>query len=371
MQQLNPGEHSKRLAAVRERLADWGVEGVMISSSSNRRWLSGFTGSAGWLLITADKALLVTDFRYWEQAARQAPDFELFRLKGKFEAAFPQLLTAGRVSQLGLEGRHVTLNQFELLKKLESVAWVTLESTVEAMRHVKTEAELAAIRAAAAITDMAMSQVNEIIRPGMSEGEVAWELEKIMREAGASGMAFPVIVGSGPNGALAHHRPGNRRLKVGEPIVIDMGAELDGYNSDLTRTFYLGNEPDEKFWQVYNLVLQAQTVALQTIHAGMEGKAADAIARDLIAAAGQAENFGHSLGHGVGLDVHEGPRLSHLLDDEGSPVPAGSVVTVEPGVYLPDWGGVRIEDLALVTDSGVELLSRCPKNPIIPVGTSG
>jgi Xaa-Pro aminopeptidase len=198
----------------------------------------------------------------------------------------------------------------------------------------------------------------------MSEKQVAWELEKIMREAGADSMAFPVIVASGPNGAFAHHSSSDRKLKVGDPIIVDMGASLNGYQSDLTRTFYLGNEPDEKFWEIYNIVHEAQKAALNEIKAGKSGKAIDQAARDHIKQAGYEKAFGHGLGHGVGLDIHEGPRLSQTAEND-PPLPAGAVVTVEPGIYLESWGGVRIEDLVMVTESGVELLSRCSKNPII------
>jgi Xaa-Pro aminopeptidase len=210
-----------------------------------------------------------------------------------------------------------------------------------------------------------MSAVNEIIRPGMSEKQVAWELEKMMREAGADGMAFPVIVASGPNGAFAHHSSGDRQLKVGDPIIIDMGASLNGYQSDLTRTFYLGKAPDEKFWEIYNLVHNAQKAALKAIRAGKKSNAIDKVARDAITKAGYGKEFGHGLGHGVGLEIHEEPRLSFTAEDKER-LTAGAVVTVEPGIYIEGWGGVRIEDLVLVTDTGVEILSRCSKNPIIP-----
>jgi Xaa-Pro aminopeptidase len=162
---------------------------------------------------------------------------------------------------------------------------------------------------------------------------------------------------------MAHHKPNGRTLQPGDPIIIDMGAELNGYKSDLTRTFHLGPHPSDQFWQIYNLVHAAQKTALAQMRAGVNGKAIDALARDLITAAGHGDHFGHSLGHGVGLDIHETPRLTYLTDEEI--IPAGAVITVEPGVYLPGWGGVRIEDLVLFTETGVELLSHCPKDPII------
>jgi Xaa-Pro aminopeptidase len=354
-----------RLSAVRSKLPEWGVDGLFIGSPSNRRWLSGFTGSSGYLIVTADRALIGADFRYWSRAAREAPDFELVKLDGGVKERMKMLLNESAVSSLGVEGE-MTLAEFAMLESLEgvSIEFIPITEPVEPLRQTKTVAEIEAIRAAAAITDQAMSAVNEIIRPGMSEKQVAWELEKIMREAGADSMAFPVIVASGPNGAFAHHSSSDRKLKVGDPIIVDMGASLNGYQSDLTRTFYLGNEPDEKFWEIYNIVHEAQKAALNEIKAGKSGKAIDQAARDHIKQAGYEKAFGHGLGHGVGLDIHEGPRLSQTAEND-PPLPTGAVVTVEPGIYLEGWGGVRIEDLVLVTDTGVEILSRCSKNPII------
>lgn len=353
----------ERLATVRRKFEKWQIDGILINSSANRRWLSGFTGSAGQVLVTRDKATLLTDFRYWEQASLQSPAFSLFKDHRRDEdlVAF---IEAAEVGRIGLEAQHVTLMELAKLEKAEGITWIPLAETVESMRAAKTAAEVEAIGAAAAITDQAMARVNELARPGMSERQLAWGLEKVMREAGADGTAFTVIVASGPNSALPHHRPGDRLLRVDDAILIDMGAQLNGYNSDLTRTFYLGNEPDATFWRIYNLVLEAQTAALQNIKAGMTGKEADDLARNIIAAAGHAQHFGHSLGHGVGLEIHEDPRLSQQRKNET--LVAGMVTTVEPGVYLPGQHGVRIEDLVQITEMDVELLSRCPKVPVIP-----
>lgn len=364
---INSQVIQQRLSAVRQKLPQWKVGGLFITSPTNRRWLSGFTGSSGYLIITADRAFFGTDFRYWGRAAKEAPDFELIKMEGDIKERMAKFLNKSAVSSLGVEGQ-MTLAELAMLESLEgiSIEFIPISEPVEPLRQVKTADEIKAIRAAAAITDQAMSAVNEIIRPGMSEKQVAWELEKIMREAGADRMAFPVIVASGPNGAFAHHSSGERKLKAGDAIIIDMGASLNGYQSDLTRTFYLGNEPDEKFWEIYNTVHEAQKAALKAIKAGENGKVIDTIARDHIKNAGYEKAFGHGLGHGVGLDIHEEPRLSQTAAD-APPLPAGAVVTVEPGIYLEGWGGVRIEDLVMVTESGVELLSRCSKNPIIPL----
>lgn len=352
----------ERLATIRQKFDEWEVDGLLISSEHNRRWLSGFTGSAGQLLITRAQALLATDFRYWEQAATQAPAFELFKHQRTDEdnAAF---FAAAGAATVGIEAQHVTLNDRAGLEKIEGVAWKPLLKTAEPLRQIKSPDELEVIRTAAAITDKAMAQVNTLAHPGMSEAALAWELEKFMREAGADGMAFDVIVAAGPNAALPHHHPGDRQLQKGDAIIVDMGARLDGYHSDMTRTFYLGSEPSEQFWSVYNLVQAAQTAVLTHIKPGMNGKEVDALARDVIAAAGHGDHFGHGLGHGLGLFIHETPMLSPRT--EKAIMAPGMTITIEPGVYLPGWGGVRIEDLILITEDGFEYLSHCPKEPVI------
>lgn len=355
-------EHEERLAQVREKLDAWQIGGLLITSAANRRWLSGFTGSAGSLLVTRDHAILATDSRYWEQMRRQSPHFTLFEDKRRPEDTAAFIHAAG-VTEIGLEAQHVTLHEAQQLREIDDVSWIELEETLEPLRVVKSTAEMEQIRAAAAITDAVMAQVNALARVGMTERELAWELEKRLREGGAEATAFTIIVASGPNSALPHHRPGDRRLAPGEPLIVDMGAQLNGYMSDLTRTFHLGSRPDEQFWSIYNLVLAAQTAVLEQAQAGMTGRAIDAIGRGVINDAGHGEHFGHGLGHGVGLEIHERPSLSSRRGDEV--VPAGAVITVEPGVYISGWGGVRIEDLLQVTAEGTIPLSRCPKDPLI------
>ena len=358
----NNAIYQERIDAIRQQFDEWEVEGVLIDSEANRRWLSGFTGSAGQLLITANSAWLATDFRYWEQAVAQAPDFTLFKHKRTNEDNAAFFATAG-VARIGVEARHMTLAERAKLSKIEGVTWTPLKQTAESLRQIKSQAEIDVIQAAAAITDEVMGQVNTLARPGLSERALAWELEKMMREAGAEGMAFDVIVASGPNTALPHHSPGDRRLQAGDPIILDMGARIAGYHSDLTRSFYLGKAPDERYETVYGLVLAAQTAVLDQIKPGLTSKEADALARDLIAAAEQADYFGHGLGHAVGLAIHEEPFLSPRADE--APIAAGMVLTVEPGIYIPGWGGVRIEDLIVVTADGCQCLSHCPKTPMI------
>lgn len=355
----------ERLEMVRSKLGEWDVDGVYVASTTNRRWLSGFTGSAGYAFVTADEAFLSTDSRYWIQAAGQAPAFILLKHSNRPEET-QELIDQAGVRRAGIEADYLTVAALNKLRRdAPDIEWVAIDNMIDPLRQVKSTDELAIIARAAAITDLAAQQVPEFARPGVTEKDVAWQLEKLMREAGADGLAFEIIVASGPNAARPHHRPAHRQLQPGDPIIVDMGAALDGYKSDLTRTFFLGDSPDERFKTVYDTTLAAQTAALDGLRAGLTGQEAHALAHDVISAAGYGDNFGHGLGHGLGLDIHEQPRLSRTAPD--TPLPAGAVVTVEPGIYLDDWGGVRIEDLVVLTEDGVTRLSHAPKNPIIPL----
>ena len=353
----------QRLTTVRAKFDEWKVDGLLIGSAANRRWLSGFTGSSGQLLVTREQAILATDSRYWQQAAQEAPLFTLFKHQRTPEDA-KNFIWSAQVVKLGLEAQHTTLAEWQQLRKIKGINWFSLPQTLEGLRGMKTAVERQAIQAAAAITDLAMSQVNQIAKIGMTEKQLAWELEKMMREAGADSMAFPVIVASGPNSALPHYRAGERPLQVGDILLIDMGAELNGYKSDLTRTFYLGSQPSNQFKYIYELVQLAQTNALTHLRPGMTSQEGDALAREVIEDAGYAEHFGHGLGHSVGLEIHESPNLTWRYEEN---LPAQSVLTIEPGIYLPGWGGVRIEDLIYLTDEGPILLSQCRQNLVINV----
>jgi len=360
----NQERSQARLARVRAAFAAWEVDALLVGSAANRRWLSGFTGSAGWLLITADAAHLATDFRYWTQAETQAPAFSLFHFSAN--ARLVDFVQSAGATTIGVEAGHLTLADFDKLRAADGVTWQPLTETIEPMRAIKSPAEIEKIQAAAAITDRVMAQVNQLARPGQTEAELAWELEKRLRESGANAIAFPIIVASGPNSARPHHTSGQRLLQEGDAIIVDMGAALDGYMSDLTRSFFLGNQPTPSYREIYDLVLEAQQTALDGLRPGASTRQVDALARDTIAAAGHDEHFGHGLGHGVGLEVHEEPHLSPR-EKYDLPLQTGMVTTVEPGVYIPDWGGVRIEDLVLVTDDGAEALSRCPQTPKIAI----
>jgi Xaa-Pro aminopeptidase len=350
----------RRLAEVRRIMKANKLPALLVSQEQNRRYLSGFKGSAGMLLITQQHAILSTDFRYWAQAAQQAPDFALYQAKGSVQDYLPGLIeAAASPKRVGFESGTVTVAGFETMKAtLPTVRWVKTNGLIEQVRWVKDADEIAQTRRAIELAENAFADVTAHIEPGMTEAQIAWELEVHMRTHGATGLAFDTIVASGPNAALPHYHAGERPIQEGEPITIDWGAELDGYRSDLTRTIVIG-EPDAKFREVYDIVLKAQVNAINNIKANTTGKEADAFSRDIIAAAGYGEYFGHSLGHGVGLATHEGPRASWLAEEER--LPAGTVITIEPGIYIPGWGGVRIEDMIVVNEHGVEVLSHLPK----------
>ena len=354
---------SDRVNKLRMALQEQEIDALLVSTPESRRYLSGFTGSAGYLLISQNDAVLATDFRYVEQVGRQAPYFKVERIRGCLDW-FPKLASELATNRVGFESQNVTVAAHLALKKAIDEAehasgpeLVATTGIVEKLRAVKDERELALLTKAVEIADQALDQVAPTIEPGVTEAEVAWELEKAMRERGAETIAFDIIVGAGPNGALPHHRAGEKTINRGEPVVIDMGASYQGYCSDLTRTIFVG-EPDDTFRRVYDTVLRAQLAAEESVAAGMTGKEADSIARDIIADAGHGEDFGHSLGHGVGLAVHESPTLSPMSEET---LEDGMVFTIEPGIYISGWGGVRIEDMAVMEKGRARVLSKARK----------
>jgi Xaa-Pro aminopeptidase len=352
-----------RLEKLRHRIAEQNLDGMLITDPKNRRYLSGFSGTAGWLLVTAGRALLAVDFRYYERAAREAPTWEQVQVTTRYEDALVEMAAAAGVDRLGVEGDHVTVAQFaDMREKLPRVTLVPVEKMVLSLRQVKDAGEVEAIRAAIACADAAWGHLCQVMRPGMTEQEAGWALESHMRQHGASATSFPSIVGSGPNGAMPHATTSDRPIGEGEPIVIDFGAVVDGYCSDITRSVCLGRA-DDRYRAIWQLVLEAQLAVEEQVRPGMTGKQADAIARDRFVAAGYGESFGHGLGHGVGLAIHEDPRLARLAEDVI--LEPGMVFTVEPGVYLPGWGGVRIEDIVVMREDGVEVLTQAPKEPVV------
>ena len=347
-----------RLERLQETIRSRELDALLVTRPENMRYVSGFTGGEGALLITPDKAMLLTDFRYYDQVAEEATDFELVKIESKTSQALKQCLKQLQTETLGFESTHVPFAQYQEWKKeTRGTKWIPTEGVIEEMRMVKDDQELAMLRRAVAIADQACDYIRSYIQPGMSEKQVAWELESHMRTHGAEGVSFGFIVAAGPNGAKPHAVAQDRPIQEGEPIVMDMGARFEGYCSDLTRTFCLG-EPNEKMKELFDIVLQAQFAAEQGARAGLTGREVDALARDVIAERGYKEQFGHGLGHGVGLAVHEGPRLSQLSEEVLKP---GMVCTIEPGIYISGWGGIRIEDMVVVRENTAEVLSQARK----------
>ena len=356
----------RRIDALRQKLIQKNLDALMVLVEENRRYLSGFNGedgqfdeSAGALFITTEELLLATDSRYELQAAREAAAWDLFCYKQGVAKALPEITKMLGIKRLAFESKRVSFKQYsdmqdELPNPADGVELVPTENMVEDLRLKKQEVEIQATRRALAIAESAFEKTVGSIQAGMTEMEVAWDLEKNMREAGAESISFPTIVASGPNSALPHAIPTERPIKKGEPILFDWGARLGGYCSDTSRTIVLG-KAGERFRQVFHVVAQAQKMATNAIRAGASTKEVDSLARRHIEDKGFKKRFGHALGHGTGLAVHEPPRLSPLSDTR---LEAGMLVTVEPGIYLPDWGGVRIENQVVVRKEGAEVLNR-------------
>ncbi|OBG88510.1 X-Pro dipeptidase [Mycobacterium sp. E802] len=353
---------SQRRDRLRRRLADSGLDAMLVTDLVNVRYLSGFTGSNAALLVLAADAtpVLATDGRYRTQAAQQAPDAEVV-IERACGVHLAGRAARGGAVRLGFESHVVTVDAFTALTKAagDSVEWVRAAGTVEALREVKDAGEIAMLRLACEAADAALTELVERggLRPGRTEREVRNELEALMLDHGADGPSFETIVAAGPNSAIPHHRPTDAVLAAGDFVKIDFGALVAGYHSDMTRTFVLGPAAQ---WQreIYDLVATAQQAGRDALAPGVSLSAVDAASRQVIADAGYAENFGHGLGHGVGLQIHEAPGINATA---AGTLLAGSTVTVEPGVYLPDRGGVRIEDTLVVGEATPDLLTRFPK----------
>lgn len=352
----------KRLARLREMMRERKLEALFVTGAHNRKYLSGFTGSAGYLLITADKAYLLTDFRYMTQAPQQAKYYEVVEHEPKVMLTVKELLQKAGVRELGFEQHHVSYASYvSYAADLDGVKLVPADSLVEQLRMVKDETELAIMQEAAELADRTFEHVLTVLKPGMTETEVALAIEWFMRQNGAASTSFETIVASGERSALPHGKASDRVLQANEFVKLDFGAYYKGYCSDITRTVVLGR-PSDKHRDIYNIVLEAQQYALDNIRPGMTGIEADALARDVIKRYGYGDHFGHGTGHGLGMEVHEAPRLSMQGETVLKP---GMTVTVEPGIYLPGFGGVRIEDDVVITETGTKRLTRSTKDFII------
>ncbi len=349
-----------RLDRARRYLASAGLDALLVMRAENRRYVTGFTGSAGLALVTARDALLAVDFRYYEQAAAEAPACEVLRGGSDPAAALAEAVRSRDLRRIGFESEFVPYAQVERLREKLGPAELVPMGDVDRLRWVKDAGEIAALERAAGISDAAFARILEVLRPGMTERDAALELEVAMRRGGAERLSFESVLASGPRSALPHGRATARVMEAGDLVTLDFGAVYDGYGSDCTRTVVLGS-PDDRQRRLYEVVLEAQRRALDALRPGVPCRDVDAAARSVIASAGFGDAFGHALGHGIGLDVHEGPPLSPRNE---APLEPGMVLTVEPGIYLPGWGGVRIEDDVVVTEDGCRILTRARKDLI-------
>lgn len=351
----------EKLIKLRKEFERLNIDGLLVTSTYNRRYITGFTGSAGVVLISKDRAQFITDFRYVEQAEKQCQGFEIVKHGGTIPEEIAKQVKDLGIKRLGFEKDHVTYSSYHSYKEAAQAELVGISGLIEKLRLIKTDAEIKILKEAANIADAAFTHILSFIRPGVTELEVSNELEFFMRKRGATSSSFDIIVASGVRSALPHGVASEKVIESGDFVTLDFGAYYNGYVSDITRTVAVG-EPDAKLKEIYDIVLKAQALGMEGIKPGMTGKQADALTRDYIASHGYGEYFGHSTGHGIGLEVHEGPALSvksSLVLEQGM------IVTVEPGIYIPGLGGVRIEDDTIITKDGNESLTYSTKELII------
>lgn len=368
---------SEILLRARKSLADAELDGLLVSCavedsfgrhSQNRRYLSGFSGSTGLALLTKERAIIAVDSRYIEQATSECPEFEIWPTPAERQCDWlPKLIAASGTAggRIGISRDDMNLSEYlAVTEAAESLDGdmrpeiVAAPRLIEQMRLRKTDEEVKSLNKAIEVADLAYEQVAAELRAGETERQVALAIETAIRKHGGDGVSFDTIVASGPNGSMPHASPTDRELEDGDSIVIDMGALVGGYCSDLTRTTVVGDAPNPRFVEIYGIVFEAQKAAIDGVRPGMSGAEADAFARSVIEKAGYGEQFGHGLGHGVGLQVHESPYLGRTSEDV---LDEGMVFTIEPGIYIPGWGGVRIEDVVVLEDGRARVLSQARK----------
>ena len=352
-----------RLARTRARMAELDLPALYISNIDNVRWISNFSGSSGYVLLTPSSSLFITDSRYTEQAKKECAGFAVVQLKTSAPEETTAVLEKAGEPRIGFEAAHVSVHLHSTYREKlpPSIELVPTNRLVDDLRLVKDAEEIAAIEAACVIADMTFEHILPYLKPGAYERDVMLELEWHIRKEHRAEVAFDTIVASGHRSALPHGRASEKVMELGDFVTLDFGARLNGYCSDITRTVVLG-PPTSEQRRVYQTVLDAQLRALEAIKPGVEGKAVDAVARDFIKAAGHEEHFGHGLGHALGRQVHDGPGFSIRSDITLAP---GMVITVEPGIYIPKWGGVRIEDDIVVTESGCRVLTHSTKELLV------
>ncbi len=356
-----PPHLKDRVAALRKRIAGWDTDALLVTNPRDVRYLTDFIGDDSWALVRrySNRVVVVTDFRFQEQVEREAPHVSVVIRKGPFADVLAKRAPKWGLDGIALQAAYMTLATRKTLgKKLRGLKLVPVDDGLLEQRAVKDEQEIKRIRRAARCQQEAFSVVLKQLKPGQTEQQVAARLEMHMRDLGADGASFDSIVAVGANASLPHAVPGRARVRQGQIVLFDWGARWEGYCSDLTRVVAIGRMPT-RIRDIYRIVLEAQLAAIDAIAPGKSVKDVDAVARDIIKKAGHGRRFGHGLGHGIGLDIHEAPTLSYRSEGELRP---GHVVTVEPGIYLPGAGGVRIEDDVLVTQRGHRVLSDLPKD---------
>ncbi|MDC3414420.1 Xaa-Pro peptidase family protein [Aquibacillus sp. 3ASR75-11] len=349
-----------KLDDLRQSLQNENVDAILITNGKNRRYLTGFTGTSGVVLVTHEQALFITDFRYIEQANEQIEGFDIIEHKQSIVKEVAEQLSNRNISKVGFEKDDLTYAIFEQYKEAVNGAFIPVSGIVERLRLIKSDDELQILKDAAQIADKAFKHILTFIKPGVKEIDVSNELEFFMRKEGATSSSFDIIVASGVRSALPHGVASTKVIEAGELVTLDFGALYKGYCSDITRTVAVG-EISKELKTIYDTVLEAQKRGMDGIKAGITGADADALTRDYIKEKGYGDFFGHSTGHGIGLDVHEGPGLSFRTN---KPLEPGMVVTVEPGIYVPNVGGCRIEDDTIVTKDGNERITHSPKELI-------
>lgn len=352
--------YNKRIENLRRLMVKENLDGILLISDVNRNYMSGFTGNESYSIITANKAIFITDSRYTEQAKIETKDYEVIEYKGAFVDFLSDLVKNLNIKKLGFEDNIISYSTYNTYKNKLVSALIPIGNMIEEIRIIKDEVEIQCIRDAAEIADKAFTHMLSFIKLGMTEREVGLELEFFMKRNGATDLSFPSIVASGVRSSLPHGEATEKTIKNGEFLTLDFGCIYKDYCSDMTRTIVIG-DPDDKMIDIYNVVLTAQKTALSYIKPGITGIDLDSVARNIIKESGYGDYFGHGLGHGVGREIHEAPYISfkgkHTLKK-------GMIITDEPGVYIPGFGGVRIEDLICVTDNGYEVISKSPKDLI-------
>jgi Xaa-Pro aminopeptidase len=363
---VRPLDHARRVAWLAERVREADFDAMFVTGRENIRWLTGFTGSNGWVLASADDLVLVTDGRYGDQAADQMVTAGVagrVAVGSARQQMIDHLVDAAGSARIGFEGAHVSYAEHASLSATTAGDWAATSGIIEAGRRTKDGGEIDRMERAAEIADTALAVSLPFLQSEPTEAQFRDTLEAAMRQHGADGPSFDTIIAAGANAALPHHHPDGTRIVEGMTVVIDFGALFDGYHSDMTRTFTIG-DPTGVQAEVYRVVLDAQVAGVAAVGPGAKGRALDGICRDSIAAAGWGDWFTHGTGHGVGLQIHESPWLTQSYDDT---LAVADVVTVEPGVYRRDLGGVRIEDMVVVTTHGCRSLTRTPKDsPCLP-----